>query len=50
MKEIMGGMKEFLRQIWVTSEKEASKEMENELEEENRDCGINMYDLQKGLN
>ena len=36
--------------MWETSEKEASKDTENVVEEENWDCGINISELQKGLN
>ena len=49
MEDIMEGLIKYLRYIWETSEKESTKEMENEVEEDNRDCGINMTDLWKGL-
>ena len=45
MEDIMEGLIKDLRYIWETSEKESTKEMENEVEEDNRDCGINMTDL-----
>ena len=45
MEDIMEGLIKDLRYIWETSEKESTKEMETEVEEDNRDCGINMTDL-----
>ena len=45
MEVILYGLMEGLMEMRETSEKEASKETENEAEEKNGDCGINMYDL-----